>query len=339
MKSLTMCALALALGVAFCTGIGAQDAAAAGGSAKMRFPALSEETRLARLTPPKGKVRMVLDTDTFNEIDDQFAVVYSLLSPDKLDVEAIYAAPFHNARSNGPKQGMERSYDEIVRILGFLGVPHEGFVFKGSTEFMKDWDHPIDSPAARDLIKRAMAPGDGPLYVVPVGAITNVASAILMEPAIIDRIVVVWLGGHARYWGDTKEFNLRQDLPAARVVLDSGVPLMRVPCYPVASHLHTTVPEMEAYLADKGEVGEYLLQIFKDYHRDHFAWSKVIWDISAVAWLVNPAWVPSHIVPSPVLNDDVTWSEAPNRHSAREAIMVRRDNIFRDLFEKLEARK
>ncbi|MFC1725309.1 hypothetical protein ACFL4T_06755 [candidate division KSB1 bacterium] len=44
--------------------------------------------------PPAGRVRMVLDTDTYNEIDDQFAVVYSLISPERLNVEAIYAAPF-----------------------------------------------------------------------------------------------------------------------------------------------------------------------------------------------------------------------------------------------------
>ena len=40
---------------------------------------------------PNEKVRMVLDTDTYNEIDDQFALVYALLCPEKLNVEAVYA--------------------------------------------------------------------------------------------------------------------------------------------------------------------------------------------------------------------------------------------------------
>ena len=48
---------------------------------------LNEATRLARLDPPTGKVSMVLDTDTYNEIDDQFAVVHALLSPDQLGPE------------------------------------------------------------------------------------------------------------------------------------------------------------------------------------------------------------------------------------------------------------
>jgi len=48
---------------------------------------------------------MVLDTDTYNEVDDQFAVVYALRSPERLRVEALYAAPFHNDRSSGPADG------------------------------------------------------------------------------------------------------------------------------------------------------------------------------------------------------------------------------------------
>ena len=54
-----------------------------------------------------------------------------------------------------------------------------------------------------------------PLYVLAIGAITNVASAILKNPEIIDRIVIVWLGGNALHWPENKEFNLYQDVAAA----------------------------------------------------------------------------------------------------------------------------
>ena len=83
---------------------------------------LTPARRLALLDPPAGKVRMVLDTDTYNEIDDQFALVYALLSPERVAVEAIYAAPFHNSRSSGPADGMRKSYEEIVRVLARLGL-------------------------------------------------------------------------------------------------------------------------------------------------------------------------------------------------------------------------
>ena len=83
----------------------------------MTFPTLSKELLEQRLRPPTGKIRMVLDTDTYNEIDDQFAVAYAMCSPEKLTVEAIYAAPFLNERSTGPGDGMVKSYEEILRLL------------------------------------------------------------------------------------------------------------------------------------------------------------------------------------------------------------------------------
>ncbi len=303
----------------------------------MKFPHLPETLRVARLQPPKGRVRLVLDTDTYNEVDDQFAVAYALRSPEKLTVEALYAAPFFNDRSSGPADGMEKSYQEILRLLEFMRIPSQGQVFRGSTGYLPDWDHPLESPAARDLIARAMARSeeDEPLYVVAIGAITNVASAILLEPEIIRRIVVVWLGGNALHWPHTFEFNLMQDLPSARVILDSGVPFVQLPCMGVVTHLHTTIAELERYVQGRGAIGDYLTEIVKSYHADHFAWSKVIWDVAAIAYLIDSDWTPSLLVHSPILTDQTTWSFDARRHFIRSAYHVDRDAIFRDLFGKL----
>ena len=303
----------------------------------MNFPVLSASKRLEMLQPPTGQVQMVLDTDTYNEIDDQFAVVHALLSPEHLNVEALYAAPFHNNRSDNAEDGMEKSYDEILRLLDFLNVPSDGFAYRGSRTFLSDKETPVPSDAATNMIERAMTrSSEDPLYVVAVGAITNVASAILIEPEIIDRIVVIWLGGNPLYWPHTREFNLMQDLQSAQVVLDCGVPFVWLPARGVVSHLHTTVAEMERYVQGRGKVGDYLVEIFKDYASDHFAWSKVIWDLSATAYLVNPTWVPTDIVHCPILTEAVTWSFDNSRHLMRVATSVNRDAIFRDLFEKLQ---
>ncbi len=302
----------------------------------MNFPKLSDGKRLEMLQHPQHPVQIVLDTDTYNEIDDQFAVVHALLSPDELSVEAIYAAPFHNNRSSSAEDGMEKSYDEIIKLLDFLDFSHDSFVFRGSRAFLTDENTPEESEAARDMIQRAMSNTDGPLYVLAVGAITNVASAILIEPEIIKRIVVVWLGGNPLYWQHTREFNLAQDIKAARLVLDSGVPFVLLPTRGVVSHLLTTVSEMERYVQGQGQIGDYLVNIFKEYQKDHFAWSKVIWDISATAYLINSSWVPTEIVHSPILTDSVTWSSDNSRHLMRVATNVNRDAIFRDLFKKLK---
>ena len=299
------------------------------------FPELSSEERLELLDPPRGPVSMVLDTDTYNEIDDQFALVYAMLSGN-LTIEAVYAAPFFNQRSSGPADGMERSYQEILRILDKLGRDHRAFAYRGSTRYLPSRLEPVHSPAAEDLVERALAQRDGPLYVLAIGAITNVASALLVEPEIINRIVIVWLGGQPHYWPTAREFNLQQDVAAAQVVFDSGVPLVHIPCKNVAEHLRITLPEMQTCVRGRGPIGDYLCEIFQAYRDDHFAASKVIWDVSAVAYLNNPDWVPTALRPSPVLRDDVTWGmEDPSRHEIREAYDVNRDAVFGDLFCKL----
>ncbi len=293
------------------------------------------EERLRLLEPPQGRQPIVLDTDTYNEIDDQFALVYALLSPE-VDLQAVYAAPFHNDRSTGPGDGMEKSYQEILRILSFMGRDPAGLAFRGSTAWLPAPGEPVRSAAVDDLIAKARQERQGPLYVLTIGAITNVASALLLAPDIAARIVVVWLGGNPTYWPDTREFNLRQDPLAARVVLGCGVPLVMLPCALVTEQLRTTLPEMERYVKGKGVVGDYLYGIYEAYIEDHYARSKVIWDISSVAYMVNPAWLPSELHPSPVLLDDITWGpEDATRHPVRIVRHVNRDGVFGDLFRKL----
>lgn len=303
----------------------------------MNFPALDETFRIQRLAPPTGRVSLVLDTDTANEIDDQFAVAYALLASDRLDVEALYAAPFSIAGSVGPEEGMERSYEEIVRVLDRMGRSPEGFVLKGSRGYLPAADEPVRSPAAEDLVQRALAPREGPLYVLAIGAITNVASALLLAPEMIERVVVVWLGGQPHSWHTAIEFNLYQDMHAARVVLDSGVPFMHIPCKNVSEHLTTTRAELEAHIAGRNPLCDYLYGIFCDHSDDHFAWAKVLWDISAVAWLLDASWVPSVLTHSPLLTEMGTWSHDRSRHLIREAVHCNRNAIFRDLFRRLAA--
>ena len=301
-----------------------------------RFDHPTDDDRLRLLEPPEGRMPVVLDTDTYNEIDDQFALVYALLA-EELDLQAVYAAPFDNNRSTGAGDGMEKSYEEILRILSFMERDAEGFAFRGSESFMSAIDQPVRSAAAEDLIAKAKAERDGPLYVLAIGAITNVASALLMAPEIASRIVVVWLGGHPTFWPHTREFNFAGDLLASRVVLDCGVPLVMLPCALVTEQLRTTLAEMEHYVKGKGAIGDYLYSIYEDYLDDHYARSKVIWDISAVGYMINPEWVTSDLVPSPVLQEDVTWGpDDASRHPIRMARHVNRDTIFGDLFRRLE---
>jgi hypothetical protein len=171
--------------------------------------------------------------------------------------------------------------------------------------------------------------------------LTPHASAILLEPRIADRIVVVWLGGEPWYWEGPQSiaFNLYQDVPAARVIFDSGVPLVHVPCSNVSEHLRTTLPELARYVRGRGAVGDYLYGLFEDHYPDHFARSKEIWDVAAIAYCLNPDWTPSALRPSPILRDDLSWAPTdPTRHLIREVLTVRRDAVFGGLFQLLAER-
>lgn len=65
----------------------------------------------------------------------------------------------------------------------------------------------------------------------------------------------------------------------------------------------------------------------------YIAWSRIIWDIAAIAALKNPSWTPSRLIPAPVLQDDFRWQPGtPDRHSIRVVNYCYRNMIFGDMF-------
>lgn len=277
--------------------------------------------------------RVVLDTDTYNEVDDQFALAHLLLAPETVDLEAVYAAPFFNDRSSGPEDGMLRSYEEIHRVLNLVDPEKRPEVFRGSPRYLPTMNTPVDSEAVHDLVERALSvPKGETLYVVAIAAATNVASALLTAPEIAQNITIVWLGGHGPHWPHTREFNLQQDPYAAHVLLDSNVPLVLLPCHPVVSHMITTVAELEDQLAPFSSLGRYLTDIVRNYEGNPPGWSKIIWDISASAWVVNSDWVKTERMPAPILKRDLTWELRSHRRKIQIAREVVRDAIFADFF-------
>ena len=297
---------------------------------------LTNEQRLAMLEATQGLIDVVIDTDAYNEIDDQFAISYALRRTDRLNVQALYAAPFLNQRSVSPEDGMVRSEAEIHKLLALLGETRP--VFAGSRTYLPDEQTPVASPAAEDLCRRAMdySP-EKPLFVVCLGAITNVASALLMQPEIADRIVIVWLGGHALEWEDNYEFNLRQDIAAARVVYSSGAPLIMLPAQQVVSSLATTGPELNHWLRGKNALCDYLVQNTVDEAESYAkgrAWSRVIWDVTGVSWLLNDnqRFMRSRLMPTPLPGYDHRWHFPEGTPLCRYVYYVDRDSIFTDLF-------
>lgn len=300
---------------------------------------MTEELRIRNLSVPTSPVDVVLDTDTFNEIDDQFALAYLLRSKEKLNTKAIYAAPFLNDRSVSAADGMEKSYNEILKLLSLMNETAD--VFRGSEQFLSDEKTPVLSSAAQDLAKRANAYSpEQPLYIIAIGAITNIASAILLNPAVAENTVLVWLGGHALHYHNTNEFNMRQDVAAARVVMQSGIPFVQLPCMGVVSAFTVSKPELEFWLKGKNPLADYLaentIQKAESYAKGT-AWTRSIWDVTAVAWLLNDddRFMLSRLIATPLPSYDNYYSINPQAPLMRYVYHIKRDQLMTDLFRKL----
>lgn len=298
---------------------------------------------IKNLKTPEGRIDVILDTDAYNEIDDQFAIAYMLKSNDKLNVKGICAAPFHNENSSGPKDGMERSYNEIFKLLKLAGREDlNDIVFSGSEGYLDDEKTPRNSPAADYMatLSKNYSP-EKPLYIVAIGAITNVASAILKNPKMVENIVIVWLGGHGRdYKEPVCEFNMVQDIAAARVITKSGVPFVQLPCRGVVNRLLVSKPELEYWLIGKNDLATYLAEntiSAAEKYAHGKPWTRVIWDIAPIAWLLNKdgKFMQDRIIHTHIPQYDRLYAENKDGSYMSYVYHIERDAIIEDLFRKL----
>lgn len=310
------------------------------GTKKTDDGSIDNSALVKRLKKPHCKIDAVLDTDTYNEIDDQFALSYMVRSENRINIKAIYAAPFHNEKSESPEDGMEKSYNEIMTLLSLLGREDlKSNVFRGSGEYLKNEKEPVHSPAAEHLTKLAMEyTPEKPLYVVAIGAITNVASAILLKPEIIDRIVVVWLGGNAYHWHVNVEFNLTQDIAGARVLFGCGAAVVQLPCMGVVSNFTVSGPELEYHFKGKNRLCDYLVKsVFDevDTYNPPKTWTRIIWDVTAVAWLMEEPFMSDRLEHSPIPEYGPRYTFDNNRHLIKYVYAIDRDLLMEDLINKL----
>lgn len=295
---------------------------------------------IERLKKPCDKIDVVLDSDMFNEVDDQFALAYLLQSEEKMNLKAIYAAPFFNHHSKDPKNGMEKSYEETFRVLKLLKRDeYRDRVFKGSESFLPDERTSVDSEAVKHLIKLSEKyTTENPLYVIGIAACTNIASALLQCPKLKDRVFVVWLGGMGFDWHDNKSFNAGQDVAAARVLLKSGVPLVLFPGRGVLDRFITTGPELNYWLKGKNEFCDYIIEKTEreaTICNGDSCWSRPLSDVAAVAWLQDEQFVLDRLEHSPVMEYDHLYAEDKRRLFIRYVYSIDRDKLMGDLFKRI----
>lgn len=301
---------------------------------------------MRRLQRPEGPVDVVLDTDMYNQVDDLFALSYLMFSKEKLNLKAVFAAPFYSPphlgrprQNHSPAEGMDQSYHAILELLHVMERDDlTDIVFRGSEYNLSDETTPVESAAARELVRLANEhTPDKPLYVIAIAVLTNIASAILMDPTIVDKIVVVWLGGHGFDWQSCSDFNATQDIAAARILFGSGAAVVQLPLFGVVAEFRISRIELEHYLRGKNALCDYLLDCSLELMKNAPVkdWSKPLWDVAVVAWLLNPEFMEDRYEHSPIFEYDLKYGVDHTRHFTKYVYHVNRDVLFEDMFNKL----
>lgn len=188
--------------------------------------------------------RIIIDTDPGQ--DDAFAILLALGSPEELEVVGV-----STVAGNVPLERTTLNAQMVLELAGRADIP----VYPGCRRpmvrplFTAEYVHgdsgldgcdlpppsaPLGAKHGVDfIIDTVMAADPGTITVCTLGPMTNLAMAIVKEPAIVARIrEVVLMGGGFFEGGNTTpaaEFNIFVDPHAAHVVFSSGVPLTMVP--------------------------------------------------------------------------------------------------------------
>ena len=126
------------------------------------------------IPPAAQKIRILIDTDAANEIDDQYAIALFILSPERFHIEGFVGANFGD---KGGPDGMEKSAREIETVLEKADMT-DRFPVKVGSHPLQYTEVPSKSEGVDFIIEQAMASdSDDPLWIVGLGPATDIASA------------------------------------------------------------------------------------------------------------------------------------------------------------------
>jgi inosine-uridine nucleoside N-ribohydrolase len=259
--------------------------------------------------------KVILDVDTGT--DDAVALMVAALSP---DLELV-GATVVNGNTN-----LDSCLENTLRVFEWIGLPATP-VHRGMSRPLARSQATQPNPASRihgdllDLPPATITAGvthavdwlidtylasDGDITLVPVGPLTNVATAIQKEPRILEKIPEIVLMGGAHDHGNataSAEFNIWLDPEAARIVVNCGRPIRMIPLD--ATHralvsgddckalraLGTPAGEAAARFTEKRIEGYDATQPM------HRAGAAPVHDALAVCAIIDPSVVTTHFIP------------------------------------------
>jgi purine nucleosidase len=252
--------------------------------------------------PRPQRIRVVIDADAANEVDDQYALALALLSPERIDLRGLVAAHFGD---RGGASGIEQSYEEIERVLEHAGLAGRTPVTRGSHP-LRYGNEPSPSEGVDFILEEARrATPDDPLWLVGLGPATDIASAYLTDPSIADRVVVLY-HGRTRWPEKCWNFNVHNDVRAARTLFHSDLPFV---LFDTGTYLRQSMVEAEERVEPHGPLGRYLTDIRRRSPR-WAAPDKGLFDLGDIVLLVAPDLCEWEEVPVPSVGWDLVYDHA-----------------------------
>jgi hypothetical protein len=260
---------------------------------------LAAGPRPAAPWPPSGPVKIILDADAANEVDDQYALALALGFPEKFHIEGLIAAHFGDA---GGSAGIERSYAEIQRVLEKAGRSGRYPVKRGADPLQYRDRAPASEGVAFIIERAKAATPEDPLWLVLLGPATDAAAALLRAPEIADRLVVFWHGRTqwpVRCWN----FNAYNDIRAARL-------LFELPCrfilFDTGTYLRIPIEETQRRFGPLGPLGGYLHEI-RARKPQYASPNKGFFDLGDVAAIADPSVVRWERTAAPGVDQDLRY--------------------------------
>ena len=298
----------------------------------------------------KDKIKVILDTDANNELDDQHAIAYLLFNHNIFDIAGITV----NATENGGN--IDAQYAEAERVIKLCRSWEKIPLLKGANGSFQEIgthlnDRSFDGHKAVDfIIKCARKAKKEKLVVIEVGKLTNVALAVKKAPSITKNIRLVWLGSN---YPEPGEYNLVNDIPAMNYLLKSnidfemvtvrygkpsGTDAVRITKEEVSKNMPGVGPRIKTPIVGRhggtfSTFGDYSVSLFEHAHYYGNPPSRALFDMAAVAIVKNPEWAQSKVIPCPIMVEK-KWVEQPgNPRNITLWENFDKDNIMKDFFQ------
>ena len=235
---------------------------------------------LAPWPPDAGLLRVIIDTDAANEVDDQWAIALALGFPERLKIEGFVAAHFGQ---RGGTNGIAKSRASIEATLAAAGMTGK-FLIKDGSDPLVYRDRVAESAGVDFIIEQARtASPENPLWLVLLGPATDAVVALLKDPAIADRVVMFW-HGRSDWPARCANFNALNDPLATQL-------LFELPCrfvlFDTGANLTMPMAECAQRIGSAGPLGKFLYAI-----RQRSAYAsradKGMFDLGDIAAIIDP---------------------------------------------------